>query len=410
MGSGKTTKIKNLINEEYKQGTSNKKFIFVTPFLKQIEDKENNSGIIIDCPKANFKQPKNLGKGKLDSLHKLIIENYNIATTHTLFTYATDQTYDLLRMNEYVIIIDEVIQLVETTAITLNDYEMLQESTIKVNEYKEIVWLDDEYIGLFHYLKSLCKRGTVVESFIKESKKRDKKTKEKTIVQLLVWNLNPEIFKLHTNDIYLLTYLFEGSYMYLYFLNHGIEFEKLTLENNEIVEFKSYPKNDKVHLRELIDIYEGKLNNIGDYEYALSKAWFEDSKNKIFVKQLKKNIYNFFRNMYDCRVDEIIWTTFKDMKDRLKGKGYTNGFVQCAEKGSNEYGERTHIAYCCNRFFHPDDISYFSKKNISVNNDLWALSEMIQFIWRSAIRNNKKIYLYIPSKRMRKLFTDWLYN
>ena len=125
---------------------------------------------------------------------------------------------------------------------------------------------------------------------------------------------------------------------------------------------------------------------------------------------MQKNIYNFFRNVHSCKSDEIIWTTFKDYKNKLKGKGYTNGFVQCAEKGSNEYGDKKYIAYCCNRFFHPDDITYFSKKNITVKDEVWALSEMIQFIWRSAIRNDQEIYLYIPSKRMRNMFKNWLNN
>lgn len=411
MGSGKSLRVKQMINNDYKDNFSTKKYIFVTPFLKQIEDKENSTGVINECPNANFKQPKNFGEGKLENLHNLIINNENIAMTHALFTYATQQTYDLLRINEYVIIIDEVIQLVDTTTLTLKDYEMLvQTNTIKVNEFKEIVWLDKEYDGVFKYLKELCERGTVVESVIKEKHdKNNNKDKEKSI-QLLVWNLNPEIFTLHSNDIYILTYLFEGSYMYLYFLNHGIKYDKLTIKNNSIVDFSEYPSCDKTYLKELIHIYDGKLNNIGDYEYALSKSWFDDKKNKPLVRQLQKNVYNFFRNVYPCKSNEIIWTTFKDYKNKLKGKGYTKGFVQCAEKGSNEYGDRKYIAYCCNRFFHPDDIIYFSKRNIAVNDELWALSEMIQFIWRSAIRNNQEIYLYIPSKRMRDIFVNWLEN
>jgi hypothetical protein len=35
---------------------------------------------------------------------------------------------------------------------------------------------------------------------------------------------------------------------------------------------------------------------------------------------------------------------------------------------------------------------------------------MIQWIWRSAIRDGEEVYLYIPSKRMRTLLTDWMDN
>ena len=43
-----------------------------------------------------------------------------------------------------------------------------------------------------------------------------------------------------------------------------------------------------------------------------------------------------------------------------------------------------------------------------VHDDLYSLSEMVQLIWRSRIRKNERIYVYIPSSRMRSLFKFWL--
>ena len=45
---------------------------------------------------------------------------------------------------------------------------------------------------------------------------------------------------------------------------------------------------------------------------------------------------------------------------------------------------------------------------IRVEEDQYALSELIQWIFRSALRDNKEITLYIPSKRMRKLLENWI--
>ena len=33
---------------------------------------------------------------------------------------------------------------------------------------------------------------------------------------------------------------------------------------------------------------------------------------------------------------------------------------------------------------------------------------MVQWIWRSAIRDGDEIYIYIPSKRMRTLLINWM--
>ena len=43
-----------------------------------------------------------------------------------------------------------------------------------------------------------------------------------------------------------------------------------------------------------------------------------------------------------------------------------------------------------------------------VDKDLWALSNMVQFVFRSRLRKGEPINLYVPSKRMRELFLKWL--
>jgi len=54
--------------------------------------------------------------------------------------------------------------------------------------------------------------------------------------------------------------------------------------------------------------------------------------------------------------------------------------------------------------------NFFTMNNISVDEDGFALSEMLQFIWRSAIREGKDIWVYIPSIRMRNLLKQWIRN
>ena len=51
---------------------------------------------------------------------------------------------------------------------------------------------------------------------------------------------------------------------------------------------------------------------------------------------------------------------------------------------------------------------YFEDRGITVNEELYALSEMIQWIWRSQIRDGSPIIVFIPSERMRSLFVQWL--
>ena len=46
----------------------------------------------------------------------------------------------------------------------------------------------------------------------------------------------------------------------------------------------------------------------------------------------------------------------------------------------------------------------------NVNQDMYALSILIQWVFRSAIRNGEEIWVYVPSRRMRTLFQTWLDN
>ena len=74
----------------------------------------------------------------------------------------------------------------------------------------------------------------------------------------------------------------------------------------------------------------------------------------------------------------------------------------------NNYSDRHVVAYTINRFMNPVIRQFFQQHGVEVDEDRYALSDMIQWIWRSAIRNGEHITLYIPSYRMRKLLIDWI--
>ena len=110
-----------------------------------------------------------------------------------------------------------------------------------------------------------------------------------------------------------------------------------------------------------------------------------------------------------------MWTTLKggeNKKDKIRialtGKGYARGFVPVNSRATNEYKNKNCCVYLVNRFINPIDKGFFEDKNVSVNENLWSLSELIQWLFRSAIRDDKEINLYIPSKRMRNLLISWL--
>ena len=77
-------------------------------------------------------------------------------------------------------------------------------------------------------------------------------------------------------------------------------------------------------------------------------------------------------------------------------------------RAGNEYRDRTAVAYLVNKYFNPFIKNFFVSNRIEVDEDGYALSEMLQFLWRSGIRDGKRITVYIPSKRMRDLLNKWI--
>ena len=120
-----------------------------------------------------------------------------------------------------------------------------------------------------------------------------------------------------------------------------------------------------------------------------------------------------------CKSEDIIWTTFgkdtdqfgretKGMRGKLQGRGYSKGFIANNTKATNQYIDKSVVAYMQNTFYVPVIRRYFTSRNVKVYEELFSLCEMIQLIWRSRIRKHEPISVYIPSLRMRHLFKAWL--
>lgn len=92
----------------------------------------------------------------------------------------------------------------------------------------------------------------------------------------------------------------------------------------------------------------------------------------------------------------------------MKGRGYTKGYVVFNERATNSYINKRYLAYAVNLFMNVAERRVYEKFGVEVDQDMYALSTMLQWIWRSAIRRGEEIWLYVPSRRMRTLLKDWM--
>ena len=103
-----------------------------------------------------------------------------------------------------------------------------------------------------------------------------------------------------------------------------------------------------------------------------------------------------------------MWGTYDKFRTALRGKGYTNQFVIFNDRATNAYRERNVLVYAVNLYMNVGQKLFYRSRGIEVSDDSYALSIMVQWVWRSAVRDGKEIWIYVPSRRMRELLIDWI--
>lgn len=394
MGGGKSSSAITYMNEH-----RNDKFIYITPYLDEA------ARIKAGCPSLYFVEPSDKLRefNFRKSLHTqaLINEGRNITTTHQAFKGYTAETLERIKEQGYVLIIDENVDILESFEYSEHDLNMAVEAGYIKNENGIYFPTDKQYKGralsdLFRLLKS---RELV----------RVKTAKKETF---FYWALPPGLIT-SFKEVFILTYLFRGQSI-RYFLDiYNIKYDFVGIEKIGENQFRfgklpGYIPEYVSDIKNKLHIYEDKrMNEIGADFYDLSMNWYSKKEDK--VDELKKNVYNFFNNVNrDIPADKRLWGVYKTQYNTMRGKGYSKSFLTFNAKATNEYRNRNCLVYITNIFMSVSERQFYELHGIEVDEDTYALSIMVQWIWRSAIRDGQEVYLYIPSSRMRNLLINWM--
>ena len=307
-----------------------------------------------------------------------------MATTHSLFQKLHRNDY--VHFNDYDLILDEVITPIEVIDMKPDDIKIaFNEGLLVVNKNtREVTYTGDDYNGrVFMKLKQFCDTANVI--YVNG--------------RLLVWAFPPEIFK-NFKSVTVLTYLFEGSLLAAYFKYYNIPYTvKKVAPDAE--------RQKKLEIKKALNIYNGSKNDIGNSRNAFSVNWL-NNKSKTELKKIGVSAENLIKQNYKTSSGDNAYTTFKLFKSHFKAKGFSTGFLPVNERATNKYANKKTMIYFANRYLDPNIIDFFRNGGIEVDHEQWALSELIQWVWRGAIRNGQPMNLFIPSKRMRLLLIDWL--
>lgn len=370
------------------------KYMYVTPYLTEVDR------IINGCDKKQFVSPNDEEDSKSSNLGELIHEGANIATTHALFSRLDKDAVNAIKEGGYTLILDEVFEVIKPMSIPKKELDFLTGSgLLYLKDDGYTLACDQDSYSPKHYkdIASYARQGRLI------------------LINgcALFWTFPPDIFEAF-DKVIVMTYMFDCQLQSYYFEINGVECGRMYVDKDEhgfkLVDYEVPENNISIDLSSKIHIVnDRKYNEIGYNKTALSKAWFNRRGNtNEEITELRRNMSNVIGNKFRGVKGDVMWTTLKQNKKKLTSKGFVKGFVPCNARGTNMYAGSKRLMYCLNVFVNPFIVEYFRMRGIEINQDKYALSEMVQWVYRSAIRKGEDIWIYIPSRRMRTLFSTWV--
>ena len=406
-GQGKTESVIDMMQKD-----TEGKFLYVTPYLDECHrvagtiydplDKDKRPLTDIDgnyiykegvrLQSFGFKHPDDSFGKKGKSLCSLLGEGENVVSTHALFTELGGNAIEAAR--DYTLIIDE----------SVNVYSQdNRHKTIMDAKEKKIIYLDTDGITL-RFDRSQFGTPTLENPDTAKGSLYESIAAQCDLGQLLqlrkktvIWEMSADLLRTFKKVI-ICTYMFEGSEMSVYLKKKGIDYtiQKLT---------GAKTARDVSHLIEVLD--DDRLNTIGTTGKLSSSAFSSASKKDFLCETMRRNLQNIFTNKWKVKADDRLWTCFVTDKKTIGGEKYINQFLPYNYKATNDYIKVHHVAFLVDVYTHPTIVEASELKGGTIDQELHAVSALIQFVFRSAVRKGEPIKLYLPSLRMRELLELW---
>ncbi|MDA3821857.1 MAG: hypothetical protein PF450_04490 [Bacteroidales bacterium] len=395
-GVGKSTRMIQYIKENPEE-----RYLIVLPLLDEVDRYQE------ELPGLNFKEPSNGNGTKTEHFKNLLRDKSNILCTHALFSHWDTEIEGLIMGAGYYIIIDEEAGVIDSVAIKAQTIENLKKlKYIIVDPDTGLVRWDHEASG-YEYDGE------------KEHQAVISKAKSGSLYcfddKFFVYELPHRLFQIGKKYT-LMTYLFKGNFMEAYFNSHGIKYHIEQIDHERATTIKA-------QARDLIEFVPmtGKMTGIRD-KYNRSKPFsrrfitsrmtpkerksFRDGVRNIVYRREK---HNPDKVMITCFKDYMVTDTQKRPKIDMMPRSMDKCYVPMNARGSNQWAGRDFVIHMVDHYPEPYLDKYLDKRSDgSFNRDIYALSILVQYVYRSAIRDGKHIKLMICSDRMEQLFRDWL--
>lgn len=418
MSSGKTNGIMKWIDEN-----PHERYIYVTPLLEEAENRLTNEKY--GCVKTKFYSPERefttyldadgntcTSNSKKTGFIRLLGEDKNISCTHALFMDCTQVILDMIKAKGYVIILDEELDVITAlTGYSKGDKDFLLNiaKSISIAADGKVSWVGGVTKDTFKYigLKKLCDEGVLY------SAKRDG---DMMVVQLPIGLITS------AKRFIILTYLFDGSVLDGFLKINGVGVRKFT-------DFTVDEAGIKSRIKDLITIvgtdqtrklrgfsmgytwYSKPTSDLKKIEKAIRAVCLANSAKAVDVMYTFPKIYAYPERVNGRVIKPNGYAAesfLRGVKDDFGEPVLNKCWIDSACRATNALAHKKLLIHVYNRYPNTSVEAYLCDMGHPVNEDRFALAEMLQWLFRGCIRDKEPMMVCILSERMLLLFKEWL--
>lgn len=394
-GYGKSTDI-------IKSLTPDRSYLIVLPLQTEVER-------FIDEAPIDLVQPSDKGthSRKRDHLRELLMGGHSVVTTHALFSDVAYLAKEGLLLG-YDVIVDEVLSVAQCVT---------QELLTPGAKAKGVTTKSWKGLYLDHGFATVDPDTGLVQPTEEWEEKQDLPELSKPLFNMakaeslfsvgdnvLVWELPPILLKA-VGSLTILTFLAEGSLMASFMRRNRIKFthdrdlsseQKFREEAKRLIEVRDMPSVNQLRFS-----FKGQQTMSKENHKTVSTA----------LKKTRERL------LHGIDKDQIMITCSKSMWYAANGRPgpFASGsrmfegthWVPNTTRGTNNYRHCSHLFYLWDQNLNPR-IAEFLGTHTQRHRDMYAVSELIQWVYRSRVRDGEPITLFMPSSRMRRLLQRWL--
>jgi hypothetical protein len=406
MSSGKSHWMLNQMRE-WNNLDKFEQFVYLSPLLSEVGGEVVDSKYVAgriqnNLPEMNFTYPIPLKGSKATHIRSLLHQGRNISATHNLFLGLDRKVIDTIAQYKNVLVIDECLDAYRVfDGITKKSlHSFITDRTFLVDPVTNKMSYNHNEHPLpdkweFTSLAELCDTGCV---FYANG-------------DVVIWEFPYEILSAF-DEVWVLTYLFEGSFMSAWCKINNVEVVKETPKlNRSTGEVKQY-------IKDCIQVVESRsMVKIENYSY--SQIWWQDDAVEEVVDKIRKCLESCVKSVKAKASDILItcpqlnWehSEVKAQKRRalVKGQGFSKAtWLYSDAKATNDYADKSCLIYLLGKNPNSMIYNFCLSKNVVVSRDLFALASFLQWVFRGSVRKKETMYLVVPCKRMRDLYKLWL--